>query len=192
MKVGYARVSSADQNLDTQVERLTREGCEKIFAEKISGDSDLENREQLQAALTFVREGDELVMLRLDRLTRGGMIETFTLLKGLDERGVKYKFLDNPSIDTTTSMGRIIAMLNAEFAATFLLELREKQAAGIALAKQAGKYRRNGRKPTVDRARVLELKSQGMGPAEIARTMGIGESSVFRIIREASNGHASA
>jgi DNA invertase Pin-like site-specific DNA recombinase len=182
MRVGYARVSSPDQNLDTQIARLEKEGCEKIFAEKTSGASDIETREQLQAALKFVREGDELVMLRLDRLTRGGMVETFGILNELTERKVNYKFLDNPLIDTTSSMGRIITMLSAEFAQAFLLELKEKQAAGIALAKARGVY--TGRKPTIDKARVIEMLDQKIGPSQIARTLEIGESSVFRIKRE--------
>lgn len=186
MKVGYGRVSSADQNLDTQLERLQAEGCEKVFAEKISGASNIEDREQLQAALDFVREGDTLVMLRLDRLTRGGIMETLGILQGLDKRGVIYKFLDNPNIDTTTTAGRLVTAVFAEVSHAFLLELKQKQAHGIAIAKGKGVYK--GRKPTVPRDEVLRLKGEGKGPAEIARTLEIGESSVFRVLRE----HAAA
>lgn len=182
MKVGYARVSSRDQNLDTQIERLTAEGCEKIFAEKISGASDIEDREQLQAALSFVREGDTLVMLRLDRLTRGGIFETLGMLQELDKRGVVYKFLDNANIDTTTTAGRLITAIFAEVNHAFLLELKMKQRHGIELAKQKGVY--TGRKPTIDRAKVIEMLDQKIGPSQIARTLEIGESSVFRIKRE--------
>lgn len=186
MRVGYARVSSADQSLDTQIERLKAAGCEKLFAEKISGASNLEDREEWQACLDFVREGDELVMLRLDRLTRGGIMETMGILQDLDKRGVTYRFLDNPNIDTTTTAGRLVTAIFAEVSFAFLEELKAKQKAGIAIARSRRAY--TGRKPVIPKDRVLELKATGLGPAQIAREMRISESSVFRIL--GSNGAA--
>ena len=182
MRVGYARCSTADQNLDTQIERLKAEGCERLFTEKVSGGSSIEDRAELQACMSFVREGDELVMLRLDRLTRGGIMETLGILQDLDKRGVSYRFLDNPNIDTTTTAGRLVTAIFAEVSHAFLLELKQKQAAGIRLARQRGVYK--GRPPKIQRDRVIELRDGGMGPAEIARTLGISESSVFRLLAE--------
>jgi DNA invertase Pin-like site-specific DNA recombinase len=186
MRVGYCRVSSSDQNLDTQIERLKAEGCEKLFAEKISGASNIEDREQWQACLDFVREGDELVMLRLDRLTRGGIVETLEALTELDKRGVRYRFLDHPNIDTTSTAGRLVTAIFAEVSHAFLVELKAKQKAGIALARQKGVYK--GRRPVIPKERVIELRASGMGPAAIAREMRCSEASVFRILN--SNGHA--
>ena len=169
MRVGYARVSSADQNLDTQVERLNAEGCEKLFVEKVSG-RNIEDRPELQTCLEFVREGDTLIALRLDRLTRGGMSETLALLQSLDKRGVKYKFLDNPNIDTTTTGGRIVTAVLAEMSFAFLEELRQKRTHGIALAKARGVYK--GRPKTFDDAAIRQMRADGLGATEIMRKIG--------------------
>src|SRR5262249_16564701 len=186
MKVGYARVSSKDQNLDTQVERLKAEGCEKLFVEKISGASDLESRDQLQAALGFVREGDTLVMLRLDRLTRGGILETMTLLQGLDDRKVSYKFLDNPNIDTTTTAGRLVTAVFAEVNHAYLLELKQKQAHGIKLAKQRGVYK--GGTVRFDPETIKAKRAEGMKPGQIAATLGCDVRTVWRALNNGDAG----
>jgi DNA invertase Pin-like site-specific DNA recombinase len=173
-------VSSADQCIDTQIERLKSAGCEKLFAEKVSGASSLESRAQWQECLAFVRQGDELVMLRLDRLTRGGIMETLGILQDLDKRGVTYRFLDNPNIDTTSTAGRLVTAIFAEVSFAFLEELKAKQKAGIVLARKRGVY--TGRKPVIPKERVHALKAEGKGPAAIARELKISESSVFRIL----------
>jgi DNA invertase Pin-like site-specific DNA recombinase len=181
MKIGYARVSSEDQNLDTQIERLKAEGCEKLYTEKLSGASDINERVELQAALSFAREGDTLVFLRLDRLTRGGMLETLTLLKSLDDRKITYKFLDSPGIDTTTSAGRIMTVVTAEFANAYLVELKQKQAAGIELAKARGVYK-GGTKRYDDNA-IRAMKASGKTPAAIRKELGCSKATVKRALR---------
>ena len=102
MKVGYARVSSVGQSLDTQIDKLTAFGCEKVFQEKRSGAS-RQTRDALNAALEFCREGDVLVITKLDRLARS-MFDLQDITKTLERKGVDFVVLDQ-SIDTTTCSG---------------------------------------------------------------------------------------
>src|SRR3954463_3515883 len=104
MLIGYARVSTEDQNLDLQRDALTKAGCEQIFADRVSGTK--AERKGLTEALSHLRTGDTLVVWRLDRLGRSlkHLIDTVT---GLQERGIGFKSLQE-SIDTTTSGGRLV------------------------------------------------------------------------------------
>jgi DNA invertase Pin-like site-specific DNA recombinase len=104
MKIGYARVSSVGQSLDTQIEKLTAFGCEKLFREKRSG-ATREKREAVNAALEFCREGDVLVISKFDRLARS-MSDLQDISKILERKGVDFVVLDQ-SIDTTTPAGRL-------------------------------------------------------------------------------------
>jgi DNA invertase Pin-like site-specific DNA recombinase len=181
MKVGYCRVSSEGQNLDAQRKRLEAEGCEKIFEEKVSG-RNITDRPEFQACIEFLREGDTLVATRMDRVSRGGAGETCNLLDSLTARKITYKFLDEPLLDTTTPMGEVMVALVAALNKVFLAQNKQRQRDGIEAAKERGIYK--GRKPTVPREKVIELLDQKVGPSQIARTLEIGESSVFRIKRE--------
>lgn len=178
MLVGYARVSSVGQSLDIQNEALLAAGCEKVFSEKISGRS-TDQREQLALALDFVREGDTLVVTRLDRLARS-VGDLHRIIERLTEKGVAFKCLAQAGVDTDTSTGRLmLAVLGA--VAAFEADIRaERQREGVAKAKAAGKYR--GRPASIDPARVKELHSNGMGAAAIAKTMNIGRASVYRAL----------
>jgi DNA invertase Pin-like site-specific DNA recombinase len=178
MLVGYARVSSNSQSLDIQEEALTAAGCEKIFAEKMSGRSTAD-RDQLALALDFVREGDTLVVTRLDRLARS-VGDLHQIIEKLTAKGVAFRCLNQSGVDTDTSMGRLlIGVLSA--VAAFEADIRhERQMEGVAKAKAAGKYK--GRPPSIDPAKVKELKDAGMGAAAIARKMGIGRASVYRAL----------
>lgn len=178
MLVGYARVSSAGQSLDIQVEALTSAGCEKVFQEKKSGTS-AGSRDALQEALDFVREGDTLVVTRLDRLARSSN-DLHNIIARLIAKGVKFRCLQQSGVDTDSGMGKLVlAILGA--VAEFETDIRkERQREGIEKAKAAGRYK--GRKPSVDVARVGELREAGMGPSAIAKELGIGRTSVYRAL----------
>ncbi len=179
MKVGYARTSTLEQQagLDAQLRDLKAVGCEKIFEEQVSA---VGKRPQLEAALDFIREGDTLLVTKLDRLARSTqhLLEVADRLKA---KGADLCIL-NLGADTSTATGRLMFTVIGAVA-TFERELMlERQREGIAKAKADGKYR--GRKPTA-RARSAEiaaLKADGVRPVEIARQLGIGRASVYRIL----------
>jgi DNA invertase Pin-like site-specific DNA recombinase len=168
-----------DQNagLDAQVRDLTAAACEKIFSEQVSA---VTKRPQLEAALDFIREGDTLIVTKLDRLARS----TQHLLDIADRVKVKGADLSilNLGADTRTATGRLMFTVIGAIA-TFERELMlERQPDGVARAKAEGKYK--GRKPTA-RARAAEvkaLKAEGVRPVDIARQLGIGRASVYRVL----------
>src|SRR5262245_19596670 len=160
MQIGYARSSTIDQEagFHAQIKSLKEAGCEKVFAEQVSS---LAEREQLEAALDYAREGDTLVVTKLDRLARS-VFHLVTIGERLEEKGVALKVLEQP-IDTSNCTGRLMFnMLGA--IAQFERELMlERQREGIAKAKAEGKYK--GRAPTA-RAKTPEierLRAEGMG-----------------------------
>jgi len=176
--VGYARVSSNDQDLDIQLEALKAAGCEDIFAEKVSGSS-TRGREELRRMLSFVRKGDTLVITRIDRLGRS-VIDLHDIVKQLQAKGVALKATMQP-IDTSDAAGKAFFGMLTVFAEFETNLRRERQLEGIRKAKAEGKYR--GRKPTVDGGEVRRLSSTGMRPAAIARQLGIGRASVYRALQ---------
>lgn len=182
MIVGYARVSSSGQNLDVQHEQLAAAGCEKIFAEKRSGRT-TEGRDALVDAIDFVRDGDVLAITRLDRLARS-VIDLHQIVVRLAQKGCGLRVLQQSSIDTTTSAGKLtLSILGA--VAEFEADIRkERQRDGIERAKANGVYR--GRQSSIDVERLRALKAAGMKPADIARDMGIGRASVYRLLQEPS------
>ena len=174
--VGYARCSSENQSLDIQLEALAVAGCEKVFSEKGSGTS-TKGRDELADALDFVRDGDTLIVTRLDRLARS-VGDLHRIIERLNEKKVAFRCLSQSGVDTDTSTGRLmLAVLGA--VASFENDIRrERQMEGIKKAMAAGKYR--GRPVSIDPARVKELRASGLGPAAIARELGIGRASVYR------------
>ncbi|PHI28850.1 recombinase family protein [Budvicia aquatica] len=175
-QVGYARVSTTGQNLESQLEAL--KSCDKVFQEKVSGaDND---RPQLSSLLEFVREGDVVLVTKLDRLARNTR-HLLEIAEFLQRQRVGLKIL-NLGIDTSTPTGKLMLTLIGAIA-TFERELMlERQAEGIALAKAKGKYK--GRKPTAmnKRDEVIQLIKIGIPKAEAARRAGISVSSVQRIL----------
>ncbi|OAN45411.1 DNA invertase [Paramagnetospirillum marisnigri] len=185
MLVGYARTSTLDQkaSIEAQARDLTAAGCEKLFSEQVSS-VDVTNREQLAQALDFIREGDALVVTKLDRLARS-VGHLLTIMETIKAKGADLRIL-NMGIDTATPTGKLMLTVLggiAEFEREIMLE---RQREGIAKAKADGKYK--GRKPTA-RAKeedVLRLKAEGVGATEIAKRLGIGRASVYRILDGAS------
>jgi DNA invertase Pin-like site-specific DNA recombinase len=184
MQIGYARTSTLDQkaSIEAQVRDLTAAGCEKLFSEQVSS-VDVAKREQLSQALDFIREGDTLVVTKLDRLARS-IAHLLSITEALESKAANLRILDM-GIDTSTPTGKLILTVFggiAEFEREIMLE---RQREGIAKAKAAGKYK--GRKPTA-RAKageVLALKQEGIAPSAIAERLGIGRASVYRILAEA-------
>lgn len=178
MQIGYARVSSTGQDLTLQLEALTQAGCEKIYQEKHTGTT-TDGRVALAEAVEFARDGDVLVVTRLDRLARS-VIDLHQLIAGLSVKGVGFKSLLQAGVDTSTTTGKLtLAILGA--VAEFETDLRkERQREGIEKAKLAGVYK--GRKPSVDRTAVTTLKAQGLGATEIAKQLGVGRASVYRVV----------
>ena len=175
--VGYARVSSAGQSLDVQIAALEQAGCSKIFREKKSGRR-AEDREQLIAALDYVREGDTFIVTKLDRLARS-VIDLHRTVEQLAAKGVGFRVLQQSGIDTTTSTGKLTLGILAAVA-EFEADIRaERQRDGIEAAKAKGVYK--GRKPSVDPDEIQRLLSEGMRPADVAREVGCARSTVYRL-----------
>jgi DNA invertase Pin-like site-specific DNA recombinase len=183
MIVGYARTSTLDQTagLDAQHRELEQAGCEKVFTEQVSS-VDVRQREKLAEALEFIREGDTLVVTKLDRLARS-VAHLMEILEAVAAKGAALRIL-SMGIDTGTATGKLMLTILggvAEFEREIMLE---RQREGIAKAKAAGKYK--GRAPTA-RAKaddVKALRAEGVGATEIARKLNIGRASVYRILAE--------
>jgi DNA invertase Pin-like site-specific DNA recombinase len=179
MKVGYARTSTLEHEagLEAQIRDLKAAGCEKLFNEQASS---VAARAKLEAALDYLREGDTLVVTKLDRLARS-VPHLGEIVALIERKGAQLHILAM-GLDTATATGRL--MLNvigsvAQFEREMMLE---RQREGIAKAKAEGKYR--GRKPTA-RAKAAEIKvlrEQNIGPSEIARRLGIHRASVYRVL----------
>jgi DNA invertase Pin-like site-specific DNA recombinase len=180
--VGYARTSTVEQEagLEAQERDLRAAGCSKVFAEQASS---VGKRPQLEAALDYMREGDVLIVTRLDRLARS-VADLLGIVGKLDAKGVALhvKSMGGSALDTGTSTGRLMLTTLgavAEFERALMLE---RQREGIAKAKGEGKYK--GRKPTAraKAADVQRLREAGMTPTAIAAKLGIGRASVYRIM----------
>ena len=159
------------------VEVLTNTGCETIRQEKVSGTS-IQGRDELNTLLEFLREGDELVITRVDRLARS-IRDLQNIVYDLDKRGVVLSATEQP-IQTNTSAGKCFLDMLGVFG-EFETNLRkERQMEGISKAKERGVYK--GRKPSVDVERVKELRDSGMGASAIAKELGVGRASVYRAL----------
>lgn len=179
MLYGYARVSTADQDLTLQEEALKAAGCDLVVSEKVTGTS-REGRQELERLLQFIREGDTLVVTRIDRLARS-IGDLQDIVRGLKAKGVSLR-ATMQSVDTSTAAGKAFLDMLGVFA-EFETNLRkERQAEGIAKAKAAGVYK--GRRPEIDRAAILRLKAEGLGATAIAKRLGIGRASVYRILTD--------
>jgi DNA invertase Pin-like site-specific DNA recombinase len=183
MLVGYARVSSVGQTLDLQLEQLTAAGCEKIFSEKKSGRSK-EGRAALQEALEFIRDGDVLLVTRLDRLARS-VGDLRDIVDRLTAKGAGFRCLQQGTLDTTRSDGKLLLNILASFAEFEADIRRERQRDGIERVKREAPERYRGRRPTVDVARIRDLHASGMGPSAIAKETGYGRMTIWRALKPA-------
>tara|TARA_A100001035_G_scaffold37377_1_gene25101 strand:+ start:2012 stop:2557 length:546 start_codon:yes stop_codon:yes gene_type:complete len=181
MKVSYIRVSSSGQSLEVQRDAVMKAGAEKIFEEKVSGTS-TQGREKLRECLDFVREGDELVITRIDRLARS-VLDLQLIIKELTEKGVNLTATEQP-ISTKDATSKCFLDMLGVFAELETNLRKERQMEGIAKAKEKGIY--TGGKPQIDISRLKALKSEGLGATAIAREMKIDRSSVYRLLKSAS------
>lgn len=182
MKIGYARTSTVEQvaGLEAQVRDLKETGCEKLFTEQVSS---VAQRAQLEAALDFAREGDTLVVTKLDRLARS-VADLVSITKLLEEKKVALVVLAL-NLDTSTPHGKLMLNLLGSIAQFERELMLERQREGIAKAKAEGAYK--GRKPTAmaQAETIRKLKADGKAVAEIMGHCKVSRASVFRALKEA-------
>jgi DNA invertase Pin-like site-specific DNA recombinase len=185
MLVGYARTSSLNQvaGLEGQERELLAAGCEKVFREQVSS---VAKRDQLDAALDYVREGDTFIVTKLDRLARS-VGDLLNIVAHLESKKVSLRVLSmsgSQPLDTGTATGRLMLAVIGAVGQAERETMLERQREGISKAQREGKYK--GRAPTARRkaADVLRLKADGVSPTEIASRLGIGRASVYRVLAE--------
>lgn len=178
MLVGYARVSTLDQNPALQIDALKAAGCEKLFVEKASGAS--RDRPELKAAIDYVREGDTLVVWKLDRLARSlkQLIETVAMLEA---RGIGLRSLTE-SIDTTTAGGRLIFHIFGALAEFERTVIRERTKAGLSAARARGRVGGRPAKLSVDDLKAAKalLADPTITVADVAKRLGVSPATLYR------------
>jgi DNA invertase Pin-like site-specific DNA recombinase len=182
MRIGYVRVSSLDQNPDRQIEDLKAQKAEKIFMDKVSGKNT--DRPELQRMLSFIREGDTLIVHSLDRLARN-LADLLTMVQDLTCRGVSVIFLNErlsfeAGADASPTSKLMLSMIGA-FAEFERSMIRRRQAEGIALAKERGAYKGRPRSISEETLETVNvLVEQGVPLATAAKKVGISRSTVYR------------
>jgi len=181
--IGYARVSTEEQHLDAQIEQLNAAGCSKLYEEKASGVK--EDRPELAKMLGYIREGDVVVVCKLDRIARSTK-HLLQIVETLEKRKVSFKVL-NIDLDTSTPTGKLMLSMLAAIGQFEREMMLERQKEGIRIAKEKGKYA--GRKPTArnQAQKVLELIVQGRTKQSVADELKIGVASVYRIAKQKQN-----
>ena len=182
MKVAYSRVSSnkgQETGMETQIDILEKFGVDKMFVETGSGTT-TKGRDKLKECLDFVREGDELVITRIDRLARS-VLDLQTIVKQLNEKGVTLTATEQP-IDTKTASGKCFLDMLSVFSEFETNLRRERQLEGIKNAKEKGVYK--GRKQNIDVEQIKKLKEEGYGATQIARELNIHRDSVYRLLKK--------
>jgi DNA invertase Pin-like site-specific DNA recombinase len=178
--IGYARTSTTDQvaGLDAQERDLAAAGAIKVFAERVSS---VAARPRLTECLSYLRDGDVLTVTKPDRLARSTG-ELLGIVADLKARGIDLVVLSmgGAPLDTRNPTSTLMLTILAGVATWEREIMLERQREGIAKAKAEGKYL--GRKPTIQAAEVLALKAAGIGPAAIAKRLGIARSSVYRML----------
>jgi DNA invertase Pin-like site-specific DNA recombinase len=180
-KIGYARVSTFEQGLDVQIAALKAAGCDVVRAEKRSGASTA-GRDELRTILDFIRRGDVLTVTRINRLARS-IGDLQDIVRELKAKGAMLKATEQP-IDTSSAAGKAFLDMLGVFAEFETNLRRERQMEGIAAAKARGAYK--GRPASIDAASVAALKAEGFGATEIAKRLGVGRASVYRVLQVAS------
>ena len=185
MRIGYVRVSSLDQNPNRQIEELKAQLAEKIFMDKVSGKNT--DRPELQRMLSFIREGDTLIVHSLDRLARN-LADLLTMVQDLTCRGVSVIFLNErlsfeAGADASPTSKLMLSMIGA-FAEFERSMIRRRQAEGIALAKERGVYKGRPRSISDETLETVNaLVEQGVPLATAAKKVGISRSTVYRYLQ---------
>jgi DNA invertase Pin-like site-specific DNA recombinase len=181
MLIGYARTSTTEQVAGFEAQRRDLEvaGCTRIFAEQVSS---VAQRDQLDAALDYLRDGDVLMVTKLDRLARS-MRDLVEIVARVEARGAGLRILAM-NLDTTTPTGRLMMNVLGSVAEWERSVMLERQREGIAKAKAAGKYKGRARTAMARAGEVEAMLASGVNPSDIARRLGIGRSSVYRAMRE--------
>ena len=176
--VGYAKVSSTGQDLAVQLEKLA--GCDKVFKEKRSGVDT--GRPELKRCLDYLREGDTLLVTKIDRLARSTS-DLYRIISELAEKGVAFKVVDDPSIDTTSRTGKLVMGILALIAEFENDIRRERQMDGIAKAKERGVHFGRKRELTAEKiAEIKSLRAEGIIVPDIIRQVGLSKASVYRAL----------
>lgn len=186
MKVGYSRVSTGMQNLDMQNDNLNQSGCEKIFTDYISGIKS--NRPGLENAMNFVREGDTLVVWRLDRLGRD-MKDLISIVNELNDRGIRFHSLqENISMDRVSSAGQLIFHLFATFAEFERNLILERSAAGRAAARARGRYGGRPEKLSFEDIKLLKILVDSGTPIKtLAEKWNVSRTTIYRYLDKISS-----
>lgn len=182
MRVGYRRVSTVEQNLDRQ----DLGAVEKVFEDKASGKN--ADREHLQEMLSFVRNGDEVVVYSIDRLARD-LRDLQSIITQLNDKGVSIEFLSERLVFSGRSddaFAKLQLQMMGAFAEFERNIIRKRQAEGIAKAKQRGVYENRKRTKKVSDARILKLKEEGLNNTEIGEYLGISRMTVHRACKRAA------
>jgi DNA invertase Pin-like site-specific DNA recombinase len=183
MKIGYARVSTQDQDLALQLDALTKEGCEKVFQEKASGAQ--RDRPELKAALSYMRKGDTLVVWKLDRLARS-MKQLIETIESFQDQGIGLKSLQDP-IDTSSPSGKLVFHIFAALAEFERGVIRERTTAGLRAARERGRV---GGRPLSLSAKDLQaaramLRDSDITVAAVAKRLNVAASTLYRHIPHA-------
>jgi DNA invertase Pin-like site-specific DNA recombinase len=181
MEIGYARTSTVEQaaGFDAQKRDLKKAGCTKVFAEQVSS---IAERQQLEAALDYLRDGDVLIVTKLDRLCRS-MRDLMHIVDRTSAKGAGLRIL-SMSLDTTTPTGKLMLNVLGSVAEWERETKLERQREGIAKAKAAGKYKGRAKTAMAKADDVVALLAEGVRPTEVVKQLRISRSSVYRVMRE--------
>ena len=180
MKLGYARCSTLDQNLDWQIDALTKEGCDRIFQEKFTGTR--KDRPELLRMMDMLREGDTVIICELTRLSRS-VKDLFDLVEQVENAGANIKSLKEPWLDTTTPQGRLLFTIFSGVSQFERELIRERTMEGLASARARG---RMGGRPGKDKKIVEQAltlyDSKAYSVDEISKTTGISRATLYKYV----------
>lgn len=180
--IGYARVSTPDQNLAMQVEALEKAGCHRVFTDVASGAK--ASRPGLDEALAYLREGDSLVVWKIDRLGRS-LSHLVQTVDDLRDRGVSFRSLNDAGIDTTTRNGKLLFNLFATLAEFERDLIRERTKAGLESAAARGRH--GGRRPVITPSKLdkaQKLMAKGLSVREAAAAIKVGKTALYDALRD--------
>ena len=181
---GYGRVSTEDQKLGAQEDILKAAGCDVVLVEKVSG-ADIANRPKLALLMEVIGPGDTVIVCKLDRLSRD-TLQMLELVRDIGAKGSGFRSLAEPWCDTTTAAGELMLTVFAGVAQFERKRLKERQREGIVFAKTKGVFK--GGKVRFDPAIILQKRTEGMTPIQIARHLGCNPATVFRALRHQPTG----